>query len=460
MNKPLSNTPLLNALHEQVHLNRHRFHVPFHSGINLSEPILPSLENWFHYDLTELPPLDVLGDPQGVLLESQAMVAELFGARQSFYLINGASVGIMAALMALELPPGRQVLVARNCHRSVIHGLILTGAEPVWMLPEVNEAWGLWGGIDPMRLRQKLHENPQISAFVMTHPTYEGISSDIKAIQAICAEHNVLLIVDEAHGSLWPLVDDLPTSALEIGADAVIHSLHKSGGSLTQTGLLHLPLGSGLSPERVQQCLNLLQTTSPSYPLLANLEATCFFLGSEAGQTLIAEKLENIRLLRAWIASELSTIEAYPVDASRQEFQLFLRSSKYTGEMLAEILEERYALAFESALPRGVLLNLNLGLTKAAFDALQSALLDIDKASMALPDVDDVPIHFELPNVACLPQKAFFPPGEAVSREKSVGRIAKSIVATCPPGIPILMPGEIIHERHLPYLADEVQVVL
>lgn len=453
-------TPLLDALNAQVQRQRHRFHVPFHAGSALTDLHQTLMDNGYAYDFTELPDLDVLGNPTGVIQASQTAVADLFGSQQTYYLINGASVGIMAAILASGLSePREEVLVARNCHRSVLHGLILMGCTPRWILPKAHEAWGLWGEISPDTLEETLKKYPNIALFAMTHPTYEGIGSDIHAIHQVCQQYGVKLIVDEAHGSLFPLLASLPTSAIEVGADAVIHSLHKTGGSLTQTALLHLPKDSAFDPQHVQQALNILQTTSPSYLLLANIEATCLYLASEEAQSQIADKLSHIQDLKTWIQSTLQTIEVLLCPDNQSPFHLFLRSTKLLGEALAFELEEVYDLAYEAATPYGVLLLMNLGQEEIALEALQAALHQIENKTRDWPDVQTPQVDFTLPEMMLSPQKAFHAPGETLSAKASVGRVAKHMVAACPPGIPVLIPGEKIAAHHVPFLPSTVEVV-
>jgi arginine/lysine/ornithine decarboxylase len=220
-------TPLLDALNDYDRLQRKRFHVPAHAGQDLTGTDL--FKDPFRFDLTEVEGLDVLSEPSECLLEAQEAAAKAFGVSRTFFLVNGASVGLQAALLSV-LKPGEKVLVARNAHRSVLGGLILLDAQPAWFLPEQLQAWGLRGAVRLETLQNAYRNNPDAKAVVLTSPTYEGIGSDIESIAAWCRETGLFLIVDEAHGSLWPFSDQLPVSACTFPCDAVIHSLHKSGG--------------------------------------------------------------------------------------------------------------------------------------------------------------------------------------------------------------------------------------
>lgn len=458
--------PLLRALSETVQKQHHRFHVPCHAGHGFFGLLQELQQNLYTYDLTELPTLDVLGNPAGVLRDSQEQVARWFGARDSFYLVNGATVGLMAALLACGVTEQSHVLLARNAHRSVIQGLVLTGATPQWILPDMLTDWGLWGAVSPRRLEAVLASaSPRPEIFVLTHPTYEGLPSDVAAIASVCKRYGVKLIVDEAHGSLWPLFPDLlPQSAMAAGADAVVHSLHKSAGCLTQSALLHLPHGSAILPEAAQDALNLLQTTSPSYVLLANMEAVCAFWASASGQALFQRHYQTVAGLRAWIDSSLGSIRLLP-SPSGQPFglQLYLKSRQLPGEAFAEQLEDLHGIAYESVTPYGVLLLMNAGLSQADFEALQNALSAIEAEPVFEPVAEKLVLsassQFALPEMASTPREAFQCAGRQVARENAVGCVSKQVVANCPPGIPVVVPGECISRAHLPFLPDVLTVI-
>lgn len=443
-------TPLCQALDKVVAQRRLRCHVPFHAG---TSPSGLFGEDLWRYDLTELPGLDVLNAPTETLKASQEAVAELFRAAHSFYLVNGATVGLHAALLAIGQA---DVALARNCHGAVVNALVLTGGIPHWVLPHYQEAWGLWGAVSPSAVEACLRENPKIAAVVITHPTYEGIVSDIAAIAQVCHAHGALLIVDEAHGATFALSDAMPPSAIASGADVVIHSMHKSGGALTQGALLHLPHGSRVTPERLQAALKVLQTTSPSYPLLASLESACAYLDSPHGRNTLAQRLTEAQQLRHWVNTTCQTLRAY--DHGALGLQVYLCSNKVSGEDLGEALEETHNISFESVSPDGCLLNWNLGLPDGALGQVQAALLAIDTQSLHLPAYHPERLGFALPQQALSPREAFYAEAETIPTPEALGRIAVESVWKCPPGIPLVVPGEALCDVENPALPSTVRV--
>ncbi len=462
--------PLNEAIQTYLNLQRRRFHVPAHAGRPLLPDGMDSLRtDPYGWDLTEVEGLDVLSEPSGCLREAQQRVAAQYGVRESFFLVNGASVGLTAAMLSVA-GPGDKVLLPRNVHRSVLSGLILSGAQPVWLLPEFLPEWGLWGSLSPDAVRQALVAHPDAKALFVTSPTYEGIGSDIPALAALCRAHGVLLVVDEAHGGLWPFAPPLPNSACRQEADAVVHSLHKSAGSLTQTALAHLPQGSRLEAHRFQQALNTLQTTSPSYLLMANLEATCAWLGSPDFAAHWEAHWQRIQDFRDQLRSSLSGFRLFePVDpamAARWDAgRIYLAHPAESGEAWGPRLEAEGRIAYESASPYGVLYVANLGLQAedyaaflAVFEAEDARLRGRDNAHwLALQTMARDGVC--LPEMAMSPREAFFAPGLPVPASQAVGRVSRETVVHCPPGIPVLMPGERIRAKQLAALPETVWVV-
>ncbi|MGE0201096.1 MAG: aminotransferase class I/II-fold pyridoxal phosphate-dependent enzyme [Candidatus Melainabacteria bacterium] len=445
-------TPLIDALMAYPALGRRRFHMPGHAGWRI-----PALEGMLadplRYDLTELDGLDALSHAEGCLLESQQLAAEILGVRDSFYLVNGASVGIQAGLLAL-LKPGDKVLIPRNAHRSVMGGLILTGAWPVWCWPAYDEATGLFGPLSPQAVNTALAGDPAIRCVVVTSPTYEGVPSDIAALSAVCRTHNATLLVDEAHGSLFPFSDRLPPSAchariptdMNAGADVVVQSFHKAGGSLTQSAVASLPHGARVDRARFQAALNTLQTTSPSYLLLASLEAALTYFGSPAGQdrlNLHLDALENMPPPPApWVW-------AHPFEGA-DPMKRLLRLPGCPAETWATWLEREGRLAFEALSRDGALYQFGIGLTAEDLSFFSSRLVTLAGGAAAFAEQTVTPaapvatLPPTLPVQALSPREAFFAGSEQVDDNAAVGRISADTVVRCPPGIPVVTPGEAI----------------
>ncbi len=451
--------PLADAVRGYPVLGRRRFHMPGHAGRDwLGLPWLPP--EVFQHDLTELEGMDVLSEPSGCIAEAQERAAEVFGVAHSFFLINGASVGIMAGMLSI-LRPGDKVLVPRNAHRSVMSGLILSGAEPVWFLPEMLPDWGLWGAVSLEEVRRQIALQPDIKALVVTSPTYEGIGSDISALAELCQAQDVYLLVDEAHGSLRPFSKALPASACHAACDVVIHSLHKSAGSLTQTAIAHLPKDSRIAPDQLQQALNMLQSTSPSYLLLSSLDAACGFLASSSGQERIALLLTQVANLRDTLVERLAHFRLFQAQSPHWDpTKLYLLSPKIPAENWAVSLEQEEGISFESVSPYGALYHANLGLEPEDYQSFQEVFLRWDARlqqtkAVGLPEWVGARLPVMAPVMVMTPRNAYFASGEKVPISKALGRISKQTVVHCPPGIPVLLHGELIEEHHLSLLPPE-----
>lgn len=467
-----SKTPLIDAMLAYGQTSRLRFHVPGHNGQHLAklqaQGILP--DALFQYDYTELEGLDVLSEPESCLLQSQEEAAKTFGVGHSFYLVNGASVGIMAAMLSL-LSPGDKVLLPRNIHRSVISGLVQTGAEPIWCLPEQLETAGLWGALSPMAVKHHLQEHPDIKLVMVTSPTYEGIGSDIASILQVCRQYGAKLVVDEAHGSLWPFNENLPRSACHVPCDVVIHSLHKTAGSITQGAIAHLPIGSRVDASRFQQALNMLQTTSPSYLLLASLEATQAYLGSDTGKQAIQQLLENSDWIRKQFKEHCKRFGIYTPDNTKywDPTKLWMQHQQWAGTDWAVIVESEatpHGIAYESATPEGALYLCGLGLKRQDyqqfFETFQNwdQCQDLDMGQKPLIDHSHAQgsLSFTLPQIAMSPREAFFSEGYQTDKQSSIGKVSKQTIVHCPPGIAVLFPGEVIDASLLPQLPEVVEV--
>ena len=484
----MQNTPIVSALLVNKTLNRRRFHVPAHAGLPLGNYFralsqqLGFSADLLAVDLTELDGLDVLSIPEGCIAESQALTAERYGVAHTFYSINGTSGGLHACLLA-SFQPDDAVLIPRNAHRSIIAGLVLAGLNPLWCEPIWHPEWGLWGGVSPETVEQAFKENPAIQGVIITHPTYEGLATDLEAIAKLCKTHNKRLIVDEAHGALFAWHKAFPLSACElpevISADAVVQSPHKTGGSLTQSAWVHLPKGSAISARRLQQALNHLQTTSPSYLLLASLDLASAWLASVDFQQAVQWQLLRIQRLERQLQGvpsvRLLRKTHLPVLAGGRpaldETRFYLRHATLSGETMAELLETERGLSYESCNPYGALYLTSFQHEEADFQAFADGFSWIHQYAIAEETQQKMPFElveqvlFTMPEVVLSPRNAFFHAEvETVDLAEALGRISAETIVRCPPGIPVLLPGERIQPSHLSLLGQSgtvtVQVIV
>lgn len=453
--------PIVDALERVVEHPTYQFHIPGHTRGQGAYPKFRELigEKALNLDTTdEFDNLGTLHPATGPIKDALRLASIAFGATRSFFLLNGSTVGNMAIAMSIT-KKGQKVIVNRNCHRSILAGLIFSGADPLWLVPNRLYEWGIWGNVVPEDVEELLKVNDDVACVWITNPTYEGVVSDIKSIAAICKKYNVPLIVDEAHGSLWNFNEELPPTSLKLGADAVVHSLHKTGGSMSQSSMLHISENSSIDSEKIEKSLKLLHTTSPSLMLLASLDASRAHLQSEEGQKQIENAISNAKYLRTRIDNipnihQLKTDLGFQTDVTK----IFIRADGISGKKLESILEIDYKIEVESASDIGLLILSNIGNKRFDFEYLADCLEKIAKDGFSEEDV------FYLENKKHMPmltpiikmnlQEAFYKEKEVVKKEDSIGRISGEIVAECPPGIAILVPGELITQDHMAYLED------
>lgn len=458
--------PLVDALKQSIENPTYQFHIPGHTK---GAGILPEFKELIGQkalliDTTdEFDNLGTLNPATGPIKEAENLAAEAFNAKKTFFLLNGSTVGNMALAMSLT-KKGQKVIVNRNCHRSIITGLIFSGADPLWLVPKRLDEWGLWGNVNPEDVEKLLKSNKDVSMVWITNPTYEGVVSDIKSISDICKKYKVPLIVDEAHGCLWNFNSNLPTTSLKLGADAAVHSLHKTGGSMSQSSMLHINKNSILNDETIEKVLKLLHTTSPSLLLLASLDASRAHLESDRGKKQIEKAINNAKYLRKRIDSikkfhHLKSDLEYNIDVTK----IFIKADGFSGKRLESILETDYRIEVESASDIGLLILSNIGNKLSDFKYLADCLEEISNKKYSNHDDLENKKHMPMltPIIKMNLQEAFYKEKEKVLKKDSVGRIAGEIIAECPPGIAILVPGELITKEHLPYLEgyDYIEVL-
>ena len=452
-------TPIVDALEHYTKNPSFQFHIPGHT---MGSGVYPKFKNLIGkkallLDTTdEFDNLGTLNPATGPIKEAEELAAKAFGAKKTFFLLNGSTVGNIALAMGLT-KKGQKVIVNRNCHRSILTGLIVSGADPLWLIPKRLDEWGLWGSVLPEDVEEMLEANKKVSLVWITNPTYEGVVSDVKSISEICKKYNVPLIVDEAHGCLWNFSDKLPTTSLKLGADAVVHSLHKTGGSMTQSSMLHIGKDSVLDVEKIEKTLKLLHTTSPSLVLLASLDASRAYLESNSGSNKIDEAIKNAKYLRKRIDKipnmhQLKADFGYKTDVMK----VFIKTDEISGKRLESILEIDFKIEVESASDIGLLILANIGNKRSDFKYLADCLEKISKKEYSdicyLENKKHMPML--TPIIKMNLQEAFYSEKERLPKEQTIGRIAGEIIAECPPGIAILVPGELITQEHMAYLED------
>ena len=451
--------PIVEALKNAYENPTYQFHIPGHTkGKAIFKDFRKLVgDKVLNIDTTdEFDNLGTLHPATGPIKEAQELAAQAFGAKRTFFLLNGSTAGNLAIAMALT-KKGQKVIINRNCHRSALTGLMISGAEPIWVCPNQIEDWSIWGNLDASKIEKLLQENPDTGLVWITNPTYEGVVSDIKSISTVCKKYGVPLVVDEAHGCLWNFSKHLPETALKLGADAVVHSLHKTGGSMSQSSMLHIAKDSILDDKAVEKALKLLHTTSPSLLLLASLDAARANLESKSGQAALERAVKNAKYLRTRLDNipnlhQLKSDFGYMTDVTK----VFIKVDGLSGKRLESILEIDFNIEVESASDIGVLILCNLGNSHSDFKYLADSLEKI--ASGGYKDIYYLEKRKHMPmlepQIKMSLRDAFYAEKETIRKEEAVGRVSAEVIAECPPGISILLPGELITEEHLPYLND------
>jgi arginine decarboxylase len=466
-------TPLIAAL-KACATNPHApFYTPGHKrGAGIAQPLADLLgKAVFGADLTELGNLDNLFAPQGVILQAQQLAAAAFGAKQTWFLVNGSTCGIEAAILA-TCGTGDKIILPRNVHSSAIAGLILSGAIPIFINPEYDAVLDIAHSITPGAVQSALQQHPDAKAVLAVYPTYYGVCGDLKAIAQITHEYNIPLLVDEAHGAHFAFHPDLPTTALAAGADLTVQSIHKTLAAMTQASMLHVQ-GNRIDIDRVNKALQLVQSTSPSYILLASLDGARQQMALH-GKQLMSRTLELAALANTKISQIPGlSILSPPPPLSACEEGLGVRSSGFvaldqtrltvtvsglgfTGFAAEEILDEKLGVTAEFASLQHLTFIISLGNTQADIEKLIQGFTTL--AEINLPPSaknksifwDDI---FKVGNsVQISPREAFFTPTETLPLEETRDRICAEIVCPYPPGIPVLMPGELITKAAIEYL--------
>ncbi|XP_026661834.2 arginine decarboxylase-like isoform X3 [Phoenix dactylifera] len=466
---PGSTAPLVLALQSTAKQDVACFHFPGHNRGKAAPSLMSEvtgLETFLH-DLPELPELDDLFSPKGVILDAQMQAAKLFGASETWFLVGGTTCGIQASIMA-TCSPGEILILPRNSHISATSGLILSGAIPKYIMPRYNSHWDIAGGITLSqvdRAVKELEEDGKTAAAVLlTSPTYHGICSNVSEITKLCHARNIPVIVDEAHGAHFGFHAEFPSTALEQGVDLAVQSTHKVLCSLTQSSMLHMS-GNLIDRERISRCLQTLQSSSPSYLLLASLDAARAQL-SENSETIFNKAMDlsletrhQIRAIPGVSVLDLTNfISGFPsIDPLR--ITLGVSQLGISGYMADEILYEGHHVIPELVGSRSLTFAINLGTRREDVQRLVSGINFLSanyskENELEFNKEDDGCEPFSSITMRMSPREAFFAKKRKVDIGESLGQICGELVCPYPPGIPLLVPGEVITEEAIQYLLD------
>ena len=410
----------------------------------------------FERDITEIEGFDNLHHPEDILLEAQQYTAKVYGTKESFYSVNGSTAALLAAVSA-AVPRKGQILVARNCHKAVYHAMYLRELKPTYIYPQMDMKWWINGGIFPDKVERYLAENPEIKAVLLTSPTYDGVVSDIKAIAEITHKYDIPLIVDEAHGAHFHFSNYFPTSAAELGADLVIQSFHKTLPAMTQTAVLH-NCSDRVDSRLLRRFMGIYQTSSPSYILMASMDACMDMMASDGHQmfrdfTRILEqtrkRLSECRYI-CLVNPEKEVNGVFDYDRSKLIFSTV--NSSLTGAQLYDILLERYHIQMEMETETYALALAAVGDREEGFERLCQAIEEIDReeaqkvkklelAGMEEAKTDTKSMHCVLNQVLSIAE-AMEAESESCILEECIGRVSAEFAYLYPPGIPLLTPGE------------------
>lgn len=453
-----NSNPFKEKLRQALEPVKISFHVPGHKYGKAQLAAHYPQEPHLLMDTTEIPGTDNLHEPEGIILEAQQRASAFYGSRESFFLVNGTTSGVLAMILA-AIEPGDTLLMGRDCHQSVYHGAYLAQAKLRWLVPQYDPETLLNLGISKADVAASLKKHPDIKAVVLTYPTYFGICSDLKGIAEICRTYGVLLLVDEAHGAHFPLSYELPLSALEAGADICVQSTHKSLPALTQSSMLHIG-SERVDREKLRWMLRMVQTSSPSYLLMQSLDQAMAIASTSgpAEMTRLLHVLAAFRERAAQIPGLLIPGKeligrggVHDMDVTK--IILDPCGAGISGADLSEMLRSRFGIQMELSTPWYALGVASIGNTDTDIEALGTALEDLISEMHS-----DYPLKFRgllppgAPEAVMAWRDALKGAMSSVKLEDSAGGVSGAMVTPYPPGIPVLMPGERITAETVKYL--------
>lgn len=451
-------TPIFSAMKKYHKENVIPFDVPGHKhGKGLKEFTDYMGKTIMELDVNSMKCLDNILNPIGVIKESEQLAAEAYSAAHSFFLVNGTTAGIQAMIMS-ACEPGDKIIIPRNAHKSAIAGIILSGAIPVYIQPVIDKYLGIAMGVTVDSVRKAINRHPDAKAVFIINPTYYGAVSDLAVIIKLTHKNAMAVLVDEAHGAHMHFHNNLPMSAMELGADMSALSLHKTGGSLTQSSLLLLKEGS-INYSKVKSNLNLMQTTSASYLLMASLDVARKQLALD-GWKILSKTLNLAKHARELI-NEIEGLYAFGkelvgsagvFDFDETKLGVHVSELGLTGFEVYDLLREKYKVQVELADMHNILAIVSLGDDEKSINALVHALKDISIKFRTNKKINKINKILENPNIIVSPRDAYFSEKRAVKLEDAADEISGESIMVYPPGIPIVTPGEKITKEMIEHI--------
>lgn len=450
--------PLLEGLQKYSREKIACFDVPGHvkdQGVDILNEYFGA--NIMKMDINSSPRMDNVSNPQGIIKEAQELLAKAYKADQAFFITNGTTQAIHIMLMSI-LNPGDKILLPRNIHKSVINALVFSEGDPVFIQPEFDEELGISMNVDSKKVIDMLKQDSDIKAVFLLNPTYYGACTDLKEIIDFCNDKEILVLVDEAHGAHFPFHKDLPPSGIGLGADMAAVSIHKTGGALTQASAL-LVNEKKINVDKVRKSINMFQSTSASYLLMASIDGARANL-VENGQKQLSQaislaryaklRLNKIDGVKATFKTDEEIVGAKSVDETK--LCINVCDLNITGFEVYDLLYKDFDIQAELGDLYNILALISIGTTKENVNKLIKAIEVIAKKHKKDVKLNKIDLKQIMPTVKLNPRKAFYAQKESVDIKDSINRISGESIMAYPPGIPIVSPGEIITKEIVDYI--------
>lgn len=450
------NAPIYEALERMRRMRVVPFDVPGHKRGRGNQELTDFLgKACMSVDVNSMKPLDNLCHPVSVIRDAEDLAAQAFGADSAFFMVGGTTSAVQSMIL-YACKNGDKIIMPRNVHRSAINALILCGAVPVYVNPDVNNTLGIALGMSVSQVEQAILENPDAKAVMVNNPTYYGICSDLKKITELAHAHGMLVLVDEAHGTHFYFGDNFPLTAMAAGADMASVSMHKSGGSLTQSSFLLM--GRNVNSDYMRQIVNLTQTTSASYLLLSSLDISRKRLALH-GRDIFSKTVEMAEYAReeinaiggyyAYSRELINGDSIYDFDISK--LSIFTLPIGLAGIEVYDLLRDEYDIQIEFGDIGNILAYISVGDRNRDIERLISALSEI-KRRFGKTESGLLTQEYINPIVAETPRNAFYGGKRSLPLDEAAGCVCSEFVMCYPPGIPILAPGELITDEIIKYI--------